>query len=115
MNMDNPPVPAFIPPNARLLIHVQRAQELELRKRKHENEIAKAFKECNARLRELWVRMGEYVLKEGSRKSTLDNMRAKAAAVENTCRDLKGVNEIGAARRVNDYRREAEIITPLFH
>ncbi|KAI8596633.1 hypothetical protein EDD21DRAFT_241667 [Dissophora ornata] len=38
MSKDYPPVPAFIPPNVRLLIHMQRAQELELRKRKHEQE-----------------------------------------------------------------------------
>lgn len=41
--------------------------------------------------------MGNHIMKDGGgRKCTLDYMRATVATLESACRDVKGVNEIGA-------------------
>lgn len=99
MDDNDPPVQAFVPLNVQLLLQAERAKEREARKRKHEEEVAEAFKDCDARLKEIWVTMGNYIIKDVNRKCTLDYMRATVATLENACRDLKGVNEIGAGRR----------------
>ena len=64
----DPPIPAIIPPRVQLLIQAERAKEREALKRKREEEVQESFRECDARLKELWVTMASYIYKEGTRK-----------------------------------------------
>ncbi|KAF9934067.1 hypothetical protein BGZ67_004024 [Mortierella alpina] len=61
----NPPIPESIPINVQLLLRAQRAQEQELRKRKREEEVAEAFADCETKLKELWIKMGNHILRDG--------------------------------------------------
>jgi len=65
---NDPPIPDSIPTNVQLLLRAQRAQEQEVRKRRREEEVAEAFADCEGRLRELWVKLGNGINKDGGRK-----------------------------------------------
>ncbi|KAG0195928.1 hypothetical protein BGX28_000358 [Mortierella sp. GBA30] len=93
-----PPLPAIIPPHIQLLIQAERAKEREAQKRKREEEVKESFKECDAKLKELWFMLGRDIF-EGKRKCTLSYMQAAVATLENARREVKGVNEIGAGRK----------------
>ena len=52
-----PPIPADFPLNVQMLLQAERAKEWEAKKRKHEEEVAEAFKEYEGRLKDVWVKM----------------------------------------------------------
>ena len=82
-----------------MLLQAERAKEWEAKKRKHEEEVAEAFKEYKGRLKDVWVKMSGYIMTDKTRECTLDYLKATVVTMENACRDLKGVNEKGAGRR----------------
>ncbi|KAF9979953.1 hypothetical protein BGZ75_009025 [Mortierella antarctica] len=97
---NSPPITESIPINVQLLLRAQRAQEQELRRRKREEEVAEAFADCETKLKELWIKMGNHIMRDGGgRKCTLDYMLSSVATLESAYRDVKGVNEIGARRK----------------
>ncbi|GAB5585490.1 hypothetical protein Unana1_00390 [Umbelopsis nana] len=58
---NDPPLPAIIPPRVQLLIQAERAKEREALKRKREEVVQESFRECDARLKELWCDLMEVV------------------------------------------------------
>ena len=44
-----------------MLLQAERAKEWEAKKRKHEEEVAEAFKEYEGRLKDVWVKMSGYI------------------------------------------------------
>jgi len=45
-----------------MLLQAERSQRVGAKKRKHEEEVAEAFKEYEERLKDVWVKMSGYIM-----------------------------------------------------
>ena len=56
------PMPANFLLNVQMLLQAERAKEWEAKKRKHEEEVAEAFKEHEGTLKDVWFKMSGYIM-----------------------------------------------------